>query len=63
MNDDREFIEMFYRDFEQGMANIGKKYVRPADYIERAMRILTGIRNRCLFTHEGHTRSTPHENN
>ena len=41
-----EFIEQFYADFEQGMASAGKKYVRPADYKERAMRVIFKILER-----------------
>lgn len=37
---DAEWIEMFYSDLETGLSN----YTRPADYIERAMRILHGKR-------------------
>jgi hypothetical protein len=40
--EDRQWIEDFYRDFEQGMKSIGKEYVRPKDYIKRALKILYG---------------------
>jgi len=37
---DMEFIEELYRGLEVGFASIGKKYVRPEDYIERALRVM-----------------------
>lgn len=53
--DDLEFIERFYADIEQGFKSIGKEYVRPADYIERAIRIMNNStkRPKLLFQTEG----------
>lgn len=39
--EDLVFIEKFYADIEAGYTALGKTYTRPADYIERALRILT----------------------
>ncbi len=46
MNDE-EWIEKFYSDLESGLEN----YTRPADYKERAMRILNGKRYPVQETH------------
>ncbi len=46
---DLEWIEQFYKDLESGL----EKYVRPVDYIERAIRVLYGTRKIHGFQHEG----------
>lgn len=48
MNDEK-WIEEFYSDLEAGLDN----YTRPADYMERAKRILNGKRKPMLETKEG----------
>lgn len=48
MNDE-EWIEKFYSDLESGLEN----YTRPADYKERAMRILNGKRYPYSVVYEG----------
>ena len=50
--DDAEWIEKFYSDLEAGLSN----YTRPTDYIERAMRVLSGSRNECKTNSEGLTK-------
>ena len=40
--EDIDFIEKFYSDFEVGYNSIGKKYTRPSNYIERALKVLYG---------------------
>jgi len=52
MKDDKDWIEKFYSDFEAGMYALGKVYVRPVDYIERANRILQGKRKPLLHQQE-----------
>lgn len=41
-DEDRQWIEQFYAEFEEGQRSLGKEYVRPADYIERALKVLYG---------------------
>ena len=43
---DIEFIENLYKDLESGFKGIGKKYTRPDDYIDRALRIMKESRPR-----------------
>ena len=43
---DMAFIERFYHDFEHGLAGVGKAYKRPADYIERALRVMNNSASR-----------------
>jgi len=50
-DDNAEWIEQFYNDLERGL----DKYKRPADYIERAERILNGNRNTVGNLAEGRT--------
>ena len=52
---DEDFIEMFFADFEDGLQKCGKQYTRPADYLERGVRIINGIRNRTGNFSEGKT--------
>ena len=49
------FIEQWYGDIEKGYVALGKVYTRPADYIERALRIMNAstTRNRLLSQYEG----------
>jgi len=54
MKDEMDWIEKFYSDFEAGMFALGKVYVRPVDYIERATRILQGKRTPLLRQQEGY---------
>ena len=49
-DDNAEWIEQFYNDLERGLDN----YKRPADYIERAERILKGTRKPYQRGQEGH---------
>jgi len=35
-----EWIETFYSDIEKGMRHTNHEYTRPADYVERALRVL-----------------------
>lgn len=53
--EDLEWIEQFYSDIEAGHKGIGKVYVRPKDYIERALRVLNNSkeRNRIANQFEG----------
>ena len=44
--EDIEFIENLYRDLESGFKGVGKKYTRPDDYIDRALRIMNESRTR-----------------
>lgn len=60
--DDIDWIERFYGDIEAGYLSIGKTYKRPADYIERAMRIIKGSRNPLKAQFEGKRRYY-HEDN
>jgi len=53
MKEDLIWIEKFYSDFEAGMYAIGKIYVRPLDYVERATRILHGKRSPLLRQQDG----------
>ncbi len=46
--DDAEWIEKFYNDFEAGYRALGRTYVRPVDYIERALRVLYGSNRKKL---------------
>lgn len=50
-----DFIEQWYADIETGFLSCGKTYVRPADYIERALRVMNGSkrRSRMLNQFEG----------
>lgn len=41
-----DFIEKLYSDLEKGFFAIGKKYERPEDYIERALRIMNNSKER-----------------
>jgi len=44
--EDIEFIENLYKDLESGFRSLGKKYTRPDDYIDRALRIMNESRTR-----------------
>ena len=44
--EDLEFIENLYENLESGFRGIGKKYTRPDDYIDRALRIMNESRTR-----------------
>lgn len=50
--DDVEFIEKWYSDIETGFKGLGKTYTRPADYVERALRIMNGSKGRSRLLHQ-----------
>jgi len=52
---DLEFIEKLYGDLEAGFKNIRKKYVRPEDYIERALRVMNRSHNRVSWRNDATT--------
>lgn len=37
---DVEFIENWYQDIERGFKGVGKTYVRPIDWLDRAIRVM-----------------------
>jgi hypothetical protein len=49
---DDEWIERFYSDFEK----VYTSYKRPADYKERALKVLSGQRKPVKHQHEGITK-------
>lgn len=53
--DDLEWIEKFYSGLEASFRGIGQTYVRPKDYVERALRIMNNIvkRKRLMNQVEG----------
>ena len=59
---DLEFIEKFYTDIERGYSSLGKTYIRPDDYIERALKVLYGKRKPLSSQHEGKTGMFHEEN-
>lgn len=62
--EDADWIEKFYSDLEIGFNSTGKVYTRPADYIQRALRIINAgnKRNTLLHQFEG-KRGFYHEDN
>lgn len=58
-----EEIEKFYSDMERGTADLGPahRYVRPADYVERYMRVISGSRKPHTANQEGLTKKKTHE--
>lgn len=50
--DDVEFIEQWYKDIETGYKAIGKDYKRPADYIDRAIRVMNESSKRGRITNQ-----------
>lgn len=49
---DLEWIEKFYTELELGFHGIGKNYVRPKDYIERALRFINKSAKRNLLMNQ-----------
>lgn len=61
--EDLLWIERFYSDFETGHTALGKVYIRPKNYIERAMKVINASkRNKLLHQFEG-KKSFFHEDN